>query len=109
MSSVGKKVVIAVSVVILAYVMTGYVRARTSSDDQAFRALTVYGEVLNRIQRDYVDDPNMHQVTAGALHGLVDSLDPQSAYLSPLEYADYKEKSANHSKASAGSALVISA
>lgn len=106
MSSVAKKVVIVVSVVILAYVTTGYVRARTSSDDQAFRALTVYSEVLNRVQRDYVDDPNMHQVTAGALHGLVDSLDPQSGYLSPLEYTDFKEKSANN-KAKAGAGVTL--
>lgn len=106
MSSVAKKVVIAVSIVILAYVTTGYVRARTSSDDQAFRALTVYSEVLNRVQRDYVDDPNMHQVTAGALHGLVDSLDPQSGYLSPLEYTDFKEKSANN-KAKAGAGVTL--
>jgi len=102
MSSLAKKVVIALSLLVLAYVTTGYVRARTSSDDRAFRALTVYSEVLNRIQRDYVDDPNMHQVTAGALHGLVDSLDPQSGYLSPLEYTDFKEKSASKAKAGAG-------
>ncbi len=102
MSSLAKKVVIALSVVVLAYVTTGYVRAKTSSDDKAFRALTVYSEVLNRIQRDYVNDPNMHQVTAGALHGLVDSLDPQSGYLSPLEYTDFKEKSASKAKAGAG-------
>jgi carboxyl-terminal processing protease len=105
MSSLAKKVVVAVSVLVLAYVTTGYVRARSSSDDQAFRALTVYSEVLNRIQRDYVDDPNIHQVTAGALHGLVDSLDPQSGYLSPLEYTDFKEKSANQSKTGAGLTL----
>jgi carboxyl-terminal processing protease len=106
MSSLAKKIVIALSIVVLAYVTTGYVRARTSSDDQAFRALTVYSEVLNRVQRDYVDDPNMHQVTAGALHGLVDSLDPQSGYLSPLEYSDFKEKTANNkAKAGAGVAL----
>ncbi|HXW57617.1 MAG TPA: S41 family peptidase [Candidatus Cybelea sp.] len=105
MSSLAKKVVIAVSVLVLAYVTTGYVRARSSSDDQAFRALTVYSEVLNRVQRDYVDDPNIHQVTAGALHGLVDSLDPQSGYLSPLEYTDFKEKSAIESKTGAGLTL----
>jgi carboxyl-terminal processing protease len=105
MSSLAKKVVIAVSVLVLAYVTTGYVRARSSSDDQAFRALTVYSEVLNRIQRDYVDDPNIHQVTAGALHGLVDSLDPQSGYLSPLEYTDFKEKSAMQWKTGAGLTL----
>jgi len=104
MNSIAKKVVVAVSVLIMAYVATGYVRAR-ESDDKAFKALTVYTEVLEHIQRDYVDDPNMHQVTSGALHGLLDSLDPQSAYLSPLEYNDFKEKSANHSKASAGVAL----
>jgi carboxyl-terminal processing protease len=104
MNSMARKIVVAVSVLIMAYVATGYVRAR-ASDDKAFHALTVYSEVLEHIQRDYVDDPNMHQVTSGALHGLLDSLDPQSAYLSPLEYADYKEKSANHAKASAGIAL----
>jgi carboxyl-terminal processing protease len=104
MNSLAKKVVVALSVLIMAYVAFGYVRAR-ESDDKAFHALTVYSEVLEHIQRDYVDDPNMHQVTSGALHGLLDSLDPQSAYLSPLEYADYKEKSANHSKGSAGVAL----
>ena len=105
MSSLTKKTVIALSVLILAYVTTGYVRARSSSDDQAFRALTVYSEVLNYVQRDYVDDPNIHKVTAGALHGLVDSLDPQSGYLSPLEYTDFKQKSADKAPAGAGLTL----
>lgn len=101
MSSLAKKIVITLSILVFAYVATGYVRAR-SSNDQAFRALTVYSEVLNHVQREYVDDPNMHAVTAGALHGLVDSLDPQSGYLSPLEFKDFQEKSANKSKAGAG-------
>jgi carboxyl-terminal processing protease len=104
MSPLAKKIVVALSVLVFAYVTTGYVLGR-SSDDKAFRALTVYSEVLAHIQRDYVDEPNMHQVTSGALHGLLDSLDPQSGYLSPLEYTDYKEKSANQSKAEAGVAL----
>src|ERR1700723_1442503 len=104
MTSVTKKIVIALSAIVFGFVAVGYVRGR-SSDDKAFRALTVYGEVLDRIQREYVDEPNLHQVTSGALHGLFDSLDPQSSYLSPLEYTDYKEKSANHAKASAGIAL----
>ncbi|MGA2719671.1 MAG: PDZ domain-containing protein, partial [Candidatus Acidiferrales bacterium] len=104
MSPLTKKIVIAVSVVVLVYVTAGYVLGR-SSDDKAFRALTAYSEVLEHIQRDYVDDPNLHQVTAGALHGLLDSLDPQSGYMSPLEYADYKEKSSNEAKGAAGLTL----
>jgi carboxyl-terminal processing protease len=104
MSSLTKKIVVALSAIVIAYVATGYLLAH-SSDDKAFRALGVYSEVLGHIQRDYVDDPNMHLVTSGALHGLLDSLDPQTAFLSPLEYKDYKEKTANNAKGEAGLAL----
>lgn len=104
MSSLTRKTVIVLSAVVFGFVAVGYVRGR-SSDEKAFRALTVYSEVLDHIQREYVDEPNMHQVTNGALHGLLDSLDPQSSYLSPLEYSDYKQKSANTAKAGAGLAL----
>jgi carboxyl-terminal processing protease len=55
----------------------------------------VYGEVLQKIQQDYVDDPNMRTVTAGSLHGMLESLDPQSSYLTPREYDEYKKKLAN--------------
>ena len=106
MGSATRKVVIVLSLVVFAYVTAGYVLGR-SQDNKSYRPLAAYSEVLDHIQRDYVDEPNLHLVTNGALHGLVDSLDAQSSYLSPLEYADYKEKSANgaNSKASAGVAL----
>jgi carboxyl-terminal processing protease len=104
MSSLTKKIVIVLSAVVFGFVAVGYVRGR-SSDEKAFRALAVYSEVLEHVQRDYVDEPNLPQVTNGALHGLLDSLDPQSSYLSPLEYADYKQKSAVGAKAGAGLAL----
>ncbi len=104
MSSLTRNVVIALSAVVFGFVAVGYVRGR-SVDDKAYRALTVYGEVLDHIQRDYVDQPDIHQVTSGALHGLLDSLDPQSSYLSPLEYKDYQERSAAPAKAEAGLAL----
>jgi carboxyl-terminal processing protease len=83
-------VLVVLSVVVLAYASTGFVLSRSSPDDKAFRALTVYSEVLERVQHDYVDDPNMHSVTNGGLHALLESLNPQSSYLSPLEYKDYK-------------------
>jgi carboxyl-terminal processing protease len=104
MSSLSKKIVIILSVAIFAFVAVGNLRGH-STDDKAFRALTVYGEVLDKVQREYVDEPNLHQVTAGALHGLFDSLDPQSSYMSPLEYTDYRERSAASPKAEAGLAL----
>jgi carboxyl-terminal processing protease len=105
MSPLGKKIVVGLSILVVAYAATGYMLGRSNNDDKAYRALTVYSEVLEHIQRDYVDDPNMHAVTNGALHGLLDSLDPQSAYLSPLEYKDYKEKTADPAQGEAGLTL----
>jgi carboxyl-terminal processing protease len=106
MNSLAKKIVAVLSVFVFAYVAAGFVMGR--SDDQkenAYRAMTVYTEVLDHIQNDYVDQPNIHQVTSGALHGLLDSLDPQSSYMSPLEYKDYEQKTSTAAKASAGVAL----
>lgn len=86
--------IFSLSIAIFCYAGIGHVLGR-SSDDKAYKSLTVYGEVLQKIQQDYVDDPNMRTVTAGALHGLLESLDPQSSYLTPREYEEYKKKLAN--------------
>ena len=64
-----------------------------AGDDQdgAYRQMRVYAEVLQKIQSDYVTDPNMEDVTTGALHGLLESLDADSSYLTPAEYKIYKD------------------
>jgi len=59
--------------------------------DGAYRQIGVYQQVLRRIQSDYVTDPNMNKVTVGALHGLLESLDADSSYLTPDEYKIYKD------------------
>src|SRR5256886_3676348 len=63
---------------------------RASSNDGAYRQLTVYSEVLSRVRSEYVEEPNIPVVTDGALHGLLESLDANSSYLSPPEYKEYK-------------------
>lgn len=59
--------------------------------DGAYRQIGVYQQVLRRIQSDYVTDPDMNKVTVGALHGLLESLDADSSYLTPAEYKIYKD------------------
>jgi carboxyl-terminal processing protease len=86
--------IIAVSVLILGWVGFGKVLGR-SANDNTYKSLIVYSEVLQKIQQDYVDEPNMHLVTAGSLHGLLESLDSESSYLTPREYTEYKQKTAN--------------
>jgi carboxyl-terminal processing protease len=96
--------VFSLSILIFCYAGIGHVLGRTS-DDKAYKSLTVYGEVLQKIQQDYVDDPNMRTVTAGALHGLLESLDPQSSYLTPREYEEYKKKIGNPATGETGLTL----
>ena len=59
--------------------------------DGAYRQMRVYAEVLKKIQTDYVTEPNMGDVTTGALHGLLETLDADSSYLTPAEYKLYKD------------------
>lgn len=62
--------------------------------DGAYRQMIVYRQVLNKIQTEYVTEPNINDVTTGALHGLLESLDADSSYLTPTEYKIYKERPA---------------
>jgi carboxyl-terminal processing protease len=94
MNRTARVAVVVTSVAIFCYAGIGHVLGRTP-DDRAYKSLTVYGEVLQKIQQDYVDEPNMRVVTAGSLHGLLESLDSQSSYLTPPEYDEYKKKLLN--------------
>jgi carboxyl-terminal processing protease len=104
MSRAARVGLICVSVAIFCYAGIGHVLGRTP-DDKAYKSLTVFGEVLQKIQQDYVDEPNMHTVTAGSLHGLLESLDTQSSYLTPREYDGYKKKIQSSSTGDSGITL----
>jgi len=91
MSTKLKVTIIASSLAILLFTLVGgFVNVRASSNDGAYRQISVYSEVLSRIRLEYVEEPNIAGVTAGALHGLLESLDANSSYLSPAEYKRYK-------------------
>ncbi|HEY0795764.1 MAG TPA: S41 family peptidase [Acidisarcina sp.] len=91
-----KRFVLGISAAVVVFVFLGGsstlsgVRAG-DGDDGAYREMGVYEEVLKKVQTDYVVEPSINDVSNGALHGLLESLDPDSSYLSPLEYKAYKE------------------
>jgi carboxyl-terminal processing protease len=101
MNRIARYGILILSVLIVGWAGVGHVLGRTAND-KAYKSLQVYSEVLQKIQQDYVDDPNMHLVTAGSLHGLLESLDSESSYLTPREYTEYKEKTANPGTAESG-------
>jgi len=90
MSIKTKVVILASSAAILLFALAGGLDVRASSNDGAYRELKVYSEVLSRVRSEYVEEPNIPQVTDGALHGLLESLDANSSYLSAAQYQDYK-------------------
>ncbi len=51
--------------------------------------LRIFESVLQHIQSDYVDEPNMDKVRAGALRGLAYGLDPYSTYLTPDQVKEF--------------------
>ncbi len=86
--------ILGVSIAIILVVLFGGfgpAGVNASQSDGAYRQMGVYEEVLHKIQTDYVTDPNIQNVTTGALHGLLESLDPDSSYLTQAEYANYVE------------------
>src|ERR687893_3112227 len=52
--------------------------------------LRIFERVLQHIQNDYVDEPNMEKVRAGALRGLAYGLDPYSTYLTPEQVRSHR-------------------
>jgi carboxyl-terminal processing protease len=70
------------------------VHASSNSSDSTYSHMQVYSEVLHRIRTEYVEEPNITTVTNGALHGLLESLDADSSYLSPAEYKQFKQTKA---------------
>lgn len=91
MSKKIKAAIVLLSAAVLTFVMVGNMDGvGASSNDGAYRQLQVYSEVLSRVRSEYVEEPNIPVVTDGALHGLLESLDANSSYLSAAEYKDYK-------------------
>ncbi len=86
-----KAAILATSFAVLLFVVAGSLGGvHASSGDGSYRQLQVYSEVLSRVRSEYVEEPNIPKVTDGALHGLLESLDSNSSYLSADAYKAYK-------------------
>jgi carboxyl-terminal processing protease len=77
---------------------------RSASPDSPYTNLGVYSEVLSRIKADYVEEPDMKAVTAGAINGMLESLDSHASYLSADQYKQYL-KAKDSKKADVGLVL----
>ncbi len=82
-----------VSAAIAMYAVVGgmlspWTRAQQPIND-AGAQIRIFESVLQHIENDYVDAPNLEKVRFGALRGLVGGLDPYSSYLTAQQVADF--------------------
>jgi carboxyl-terminal processing protease len=113
MNSRTKSVVVVSSTCLVALLLLGGVISKgapadanaSASENNVFKHLAVYSEVLSRIKSEYVEEPDMKSVTLGALNGLLESIDPFASYLNADQYKDYLKNKDAH-KADVG--LVLS-
>ena len=54
-----------------------------SSENEIYKKIDVFGEVLEKINKEYVDEINQSDSMDSAINGLLQSLDPYSGYMSP--------------------------
>ena len=55
----------------------------SSTENDIYKKIDLFGEVLEKINKDYVDEINQSESMDSAINGLLQSLDPYSAYMSP--------------------------
>ena len=98
MNSKSKYAVLLISSVLVIYAIIGGMLGRVSAQNGSYQQLSIFTEVLSRIQNDYVDDPNMKNAVDGAIRGLIENVDPYGGYLTPKDVAFYKDYVANPHK-----------
>lgn len=75
----------AISAPVVAFAIVGGFLGKVMAREDTYPHLKVFNDVLDLITSSYVDDVNVDKVMNGAMRGLADSLDADSAYLSPDE------------------------
>ena len=57
-----------------------------SVNDEIYKKIDLFGEVLDKINKEYVDEVNQNEMMDSAINGVLQSLDPYSSYMSPEMY-----------------------
>ncbi|HEV3484839.1 MAG TPA: S41 family peptidase [Vicinamibacterales bacterium] len=77
--------VLLISTPVLAFVLVGGLIGKTRSGDQQFQHLRVFDDVVSLVLNNYVEEVKVDRVMEGAMRGLADGLDADSAYLTPRQ------------------------
>jgi len=86
MSSRTRLVVMSISAPVIAFaIVGGFLGKVMAGQDAPYQHLKIFDDVVTMISSQYVEEVNIDKVMNGAMHGLADGLDPDSAYLTPAQ------------------------
>ena len=69
--------------IILYFLLINLLFSAAHSKNELYEKIDLFGEVLENIKKEYVDDVNQAEIMESAINGVLQSLDPYSAYMSP--------------------------
>jgi carboxyl-terminal processing protease len=78
--------VIFLSAAIVSYGLIGGILKKASAGDDNYGQLGIFNEVLHKIRNEYVESPNLERTFRGALHGMLEALDPYSSFVEASAY-----------------------
>jgi len=87
MSSRARFTVLIVSAPIILLVVVGGFLSKAVAREEGYQHLRVFEDVVTLILNNYVEPVKSDQIMGGAMQGLADGLDPDSAYLTPAQVA----------------------
>ena len=77
-----KKTITSALIIFFINISYGY----ANNSDELYRKIDLFGEVLEKIKDEYVDEIDQSNVMDSAINGVLQSLDPYSAYMSPSTF-----------------------
>ena len=85
MTSRTRLLVLSVTAPVIAFAVIGGLLGKAWAREETYQHLRVFEDVVSLISGNYVEDANLARVMRGAMRGLAEGLDPDSAYLAPDE------------------------
>lgn len=83
MTSRTRMFVLAVSIPVMAFAVIGGFLGQAMARDDAYKHLAVFEDVISIVLNNYVEEVDVNKAMKGALHGLSEALDADSAFLTP--------------------------
>ncbi len=88
MSSRTRVLVMSLSAPIVAFAIVGGLLGRVAAREDTYQSLKMFEDVVQLIDNNYVEKVDENRVMAGAMHGLADNLDAESAFLTPAQVGE---------------------